>query len=198
MNDIQSNKNVEVTFGLATLSPLNQNLALSINSPTADPALTGTPRIIKIQNNGSDSANNVQMNTPFFPVGTMITNNTCTGALNAGATCDITITPGANASLDAQNSACTSIGTTPVSTTVTISADNVPSTQVNILVLGYGCIYEGGFLFSINDTTANTGSIGGKVAALTDELGPGSTFQWTTKAGPTNATSITNGHFNTR
>ncbi|WP_133133795.1 DUF1566 domain-containing protein, partial [Legionella sp. W10-070] len=51
----------------------------------------------------------------------------------------------------------------------TVSADNASSTDINVLVLGYGCIYQGGFLFSVNDATPNTGSIGGKVAALSDQ-----------------------------
>jgi hypothetical protein len=155
-----------------TLSPLAQNLALSINNPGADPALAGNPRIIRIQNTGSAPASNVLVNTSGFPAGTSITSNTCTGTLNAGATCDITITPGGNASLDVGSNPCTtSPGTEPVPTTVTVSAENAPATNVNVLVLGYGCIYQGGFLFSVDDITFNTGSIGGKVAALSSSPG---------------------------
>lgn len=153
-----------------TLSPLAQNLALSINSPGADPALVGNPRIIRIQNTGTALATNVQVSTSGLPNGTLITGNTCLGTLNAGATCDITITPGGNASLDDDIQACTTApGTVPVPTTVTVSADNAPSANVNVLVLGYGCIYQGGFLFSVDDSTPNTGSIGGKVAAIGDQ-----------------------------
>jgi len=36
-------------------------------------------------------------------------------------------------------------------------------------VLGYGCQYQGGYLFSINDTTPTTESIGGKVVATSDQ-----------------------------
>ncbi|MDI9818303.1 DUF1566 domain-containing protein [Legionella sp. PL877] len=172
LNNIQANHTVEVTFNQATLSPLTQNLALSIVSPLpdSDPALAGNPRIIRIENTGSIPANNVQVNTSGFPAGTSITSNTCTGTLNAGATCDITITPGSTASPDNTANVCTtSPGTEPVPTTVTVSADNASSTDINVLVLGYGCIYQGGFLFSVNDATPNTGSIGGKVAALSDQ-----------------------------
>jgi hypothetical protein len=156
-----------------TLSPLTQNLALSIQSPLADsdPALVGNPRIIRIQNTGSAPANNVQVSTSGFPNGTAITSTTCTGTLNVGASCDITITPGDTPSNNNNGNACNSIppGTAPVPTVITVNADNAPSTDVNVLILGYGCIYQGGYLFSVDDMTANTGSIGGKVAAIGDQ-----------------------------
>ncbi|CZO94748.1 DUF1566 domain-containing protein [Legionella pneumophila serogroup 1] len=200
LSNIQANHTVGVTFNQTTLSPLTQNLALSINSPGADPALSGNARIIRIKNTGSIPANNVQVSTSGFPAGTSITNNDCTGTLNAGATCDITITPGGTASPDNSANACTtSPGTEPEPTIVTVSADNAPSTNVNVLVLGYGCIYQGGFLFSVDDSTLNTGSIGGKVAALTDEEeSPGDfSFQWATVFDDTTADSITDGFTNT-
>ncbi len=148
LNTIQANHAIEVTFNQTTLSPLMQNLALSINNPGADPALSGAARIIRIENTGSIPANNVQVSTSGFPAGTSITSNAWMGTLNNGATCDITITPGMNASLDFLSSACTTApGTAPVPTTVTVTADNASPTNVNVLVLGYGCIYPGGFCF---------------------------------------------------
>jgi hypothetical protein len=35
--------------------------------------------------------------------------------------------------------------------------------------VGYRCIYQGGYVFAIDDTTANTSSIGGTVAAVADQ-----------------------------
>jgi hypothetical protein len=170
LNNIQANHAVQVTFDQTTLSPLTQNLALSVNNPGADPALSGTARIIRIENTGSMPASNVQVSTTGFPVGTSITNNTCAGTLNAGDACDITVTPGGSASPDNAANACTTApGTEPVPTTVSVTADNAPSTNINVLILGYGCIYQGGFLFAVDDSTPNTTSIGGKVAALSDQ-----------------------------
>jgi hypothetical protein len=40
---------------------------------------------------------------------------------------------------------------------------------VGVVVLGYGCIYQEGYLYAVDDTTPNTQSIGGKVAAVTDQ-----------------------------
>ncbi|KTD32470.1 hypothetical protein Lmor_2408 [Legionella moravica] len=183
-----------------TLSPLTQNLALSINNPGADPALTGNARSIRIVNTGSLPANNVRVSTSGFPTGTVITHNSCIGTLNVAASCDITITPGSTASPDNNANACTtSPGTEPVPTTVTVSADNAPSTNINVSVLGYGCIYQGGFLFSVDDSTPASGSIGGKVAALTDEEeGPNNAaIFWSMVLNATFADSLTNGLANT-
>ncbi|KTD30941.1 hypothetical protein Lmor_3048 [Legionella moravica] len=181
LNTINSNHTIEVTFSQTTLSPLTQNLALSINSPLpiSDPALIGNPRIIRIQNTGTIPAINLQVSSTAFPVGTSITNNTCTGTLNPGATCDIRITPGGTSSPNVSAISCsTAPGTAPLATVVTVVADNASPTDINVLLLGQGCIYQGGYLFSVDDTTPDTGSIGGKVAALangpTSVWGPGS------------------------
>jgi hypothetical protein len=94
-----------------------------------------------------------------------------------------------------------------VAGTVTIAADNAPQKQIGILVLGYGRIYQGGYIFSINDVqgcnqTVCTGSIGGKVVAPTDEPVP---FVWDSSTSCimfsncfiTNADSAINGPANT-
>jgi hypothetical protein len=196
LNNIQADHTVEVTFGQTTLAALTQNLALSINAPSADPPLLGTPRIIRIENTGSVPASGIQVNASGLPAGTIITTNTCTGTLNPGATCDITITPSTTASSNTLNAACTTIpGSEPVPETVAVTAVNAATVNINVLVLGYGCIYEGGYLFDVDDATPNTGSIGGKVAGLTDEPAP--TYQWATVLNNTGADSIIDGLSNT-
>lgn len=55
-----------------------------------------------------------------------------------------------------------------------MSADDAPTTTIDAVIVTYGCIYQQGFIYSIDDTTAITGSIGGKTAALTDTI-PGAT-----------------------
>lgn len=62
-------------------------------------------------------------------------------------------------------------------------------------MLGYGCIYQGGYLFSINDSTSNTQSIAGKVAALKDEP---LAEPWSTAPIQTDADSLTDGEANTK
>jgi len=52
---------------------------------------------------------------------------------------------------------------------VTVSASNAATVTSNVFVLDYGCIYQDGYIFSIDDATTSTTSIGGKVVAQLDE-----------------------------
>lgn len=177
--NITANHTVNVTFGTVTLTPSVSSLGLSINclplsacATTQDAALTGNPRQITIQNTGALDADNVAVNTSGLPSGTSITSNTCTGTLNPGNSCVITLTPGAVASSDLSSNPCTS-GTQPVNGTVTVSADGSSiSTQVSVVVLSYGCQYQDGFIYAVDDATPNTGSIGGKAVSLVDQADP--------------------------
>lgn len=178
LTNITANHMVNVTLGTVTLTPSVSLLALSVNcqpasacTTTQNTALTGKPRQITIQNTGLGSATNVAVNTSGLPLGTSITTNTCNGTLNAGGSCVIILTPGAIASYDLNGTACTS-GTQPVGGTLTITADGGLSSQVHVDVLSYGCQYQGGFIYSIDDTTLNTGSIGGNVVSLVDQAAP--------------------------
>ncbi|RUR08545.1 hypothetical protein [Legionella sp. km772] len=155
-------------------------LALSVNNTALNAALTGNARYITIQNTGTNPATGLSVSATGLPTGTNITTvpTTCTGTLAPGATCTVTITPGPNAT-----SSCTT-GIAPAPGTITVSATNVaqPATS-NVVVLSYGCQYQGGFLYSVDDTTNNgvtgtcttppcTKSIGGKVASITDQAAP--------------------------
>ncbi|MCW8386490.1 hypothetical protein OQJ18_15960 [Fluoribacter dumoffii] len=181
LTNIIANHTVRVTFGAVTLTPSATTLALATNcqpasscTATQNAALTGNPRQITITNWGSGSATNVSVTSTGLPSGTTISSNTCTGTLNGGSSCIITLTPGSVASSDAGNNACTS-GTQPVAGTVTITATGGLSIRVNAYVLGYGCQYQGGYIFAVDDTqgctssTSCTGSIVGKVVSLTDQ-----------------------------
>ena len=167
--NIGANHALEVTFAQATLTPSVTDLALAMNClpasscPAApNAALTGTPRQIVITNTGAIAATNVSITYPTWPAGTTAS-STCGSVLTAASSCTITITPGAAATSD-----CTS-GIAPTSGVITMSADDAADSHVPAAVLGYGCIYQGGYIFSIDDTTATTGSVGGKVAALYDQ-----------------------------
>lgn len=181
---------------MTTLTASVSTLALSVNSPVSDPALVGNARIIRIANTGSIAADTLSVMVSGFPAGTSITSNTCAGTLAAGATCDITITPGSNASLDlANNASTTAPGTEPIPTVVSVSANNVSTVTIDVVVLGYGTIWQGGHVLSIDDSTPSTGSVSGKVAALTDEEQlPGNfDLEWSLVFDDTAADSITDG-----
>lgn len=167
--------------GKVTLLPSVATLALSINCQLSsectekqNAALVGNPRQIVIQNTGTVKATNVSVLEKHFPFGTRISSNTCAGTINAGDSCTITVTPGSVASIDANNKSCTS-GTLPLASRVIVTSDESLSANVDIYVLGYGCQYQGGFLYSVNDDYSKnpaTGSIGGKVASLVDQAEP--------------------------
>ncbi|MES2218722.1 MAG: DUF1566 domain-containing protein [Pseudomonadota bacterium] len=130
-------------------------LALSVNNTTLNPALTGNPRLISITNNSATAATNVNYTvSPALPSGASITPASC-GTILPGGSCTLTVTPGQNQTIS------------PV--TVTIQGDNTNTLTPTINIITYGSNYEGGFLFSVDDTTPNTSSVGGKVTALADQ-----------------------------
>jgi hypothetical protein len=169
LSNITASHTLEVTFAQTTLTPSVVNLALSVNclpssscTSMQSTQLTGTSRQIAITNTGTIAATGVSVAFPTWPAGTTASTN-CGSVMAASSSCQITITPGSEAS-----SNCT-MGAAPTSATITISAGDANTSQVGVAVLGYGCIYQGGYIFSVDDTTPNTGGIGGKVAALTDQ-----------------------------
>lgn len=150
--------NVTLTCGQATLTPSIATVAL---------AVTGNPRQITITNNGSFVAANLSIAYPTWPSGTSAV-STCATILTPSASCTITITPGSSATAGAGNAAC-STGIVPTPGTITVSADNAPSSTIDAVILSNGCIYQAGYVYAIDDTTPTTGSIGGKVVSLTDQ-----------------------------
>jgi hypothetical protein len=126
-------------------------------------ATSGAARQVILTNNGTIAATNVSISYPTWPMGTTASSS-CGGTLAAADSCTLTIMPGPNAT-----SNC-STGLAPTPGTVTVTADDAAAGQVSVLVLNYGCIYQEGFVYSIDDTTPTAGSIGGKAAALMDSL----------------------------
>lgn len=174
LTNITANHTIRATFGAITLTPSVSSLALSVNCPTAsvstscamkNDALTGQARQITITNTGALPATNVVVNTSALPSDTLVSPSNC-GTIAPSGSCVITVTPGAIASSNASSTLCTS-GVEPLGE-ITVSGDNGLSTSIDTYVLGYGCIYQGGFVYSVDDTTPIAGSIGGKVAAVSD------------------------------
>lgn len=157
LSNVTANHTVNVTFAQAVLSPSVASLAL---------AASGNARQITMTNTGTIAAANLSVVPTAFPSGTTST-STCAATLAAGDSCTVTVTPGASST----SNCATGIAPTPG--VITVSSDDASSSAVNVVVLGYGCIYQGGYLFAMDDTTATTMSIGGKVAALTDQSSSG-------------------------
>lgn len=165
LSNITANHSLEVSFGTVTLTPSVALLALSVND-TANPALTGNTRTLTLVNTGAGQVTNVVITPTNLPSGTSVSPLSCS-TISAGGQCALSITPGTTVSSDASSTLCTH-GVQPQPSTLTITADGGLSAQVNLYVLGYGCIMQGGFIFSIDDTTPTSQSIGGKVMAVTD------------------------------
>lgn len=149
-------------------------------------ATSGNARTITITNTGSSTADDLAINYPTWPSGT-IASSSCGSSLNAGDSCTITVTPGATAT-----ASCNTPYSSPTPGVVTISASNVSSPPTtNVLVLTYGCIYQEGYIYAIDDTTPTTASIGGSAIALANNS---LNAQWYNGSFiTTNAQSLTNG-----
>ncbi|MFT4059780.1 MAG: DUF1566 domain-containing protein [Legionella sp.] len=97
---------------------------------------------------------------PALPDGTTISPG-CS-SIAPGDSCVLTITPGSIPSTASPNA--------PIASILTIQGSNTsPPLTANITVLTYGNNYQGGFVFSIDDTTATQMSVGGKVVAAQDQ-----------------------------
>jgi hypothetical protein len=174
----------------ASFSPVTPSAGVVLNPATL--ALSGlgggADRSITVTNTTNNPITITQTPTganfvPALPAGTTVLTTTCTiGTVLAAQTgsCTVTITPGATAT-----SACTTgIAPTPSVFTLLTSVGNVTS---QVVVLGYGCIYQGGYVFSINDTTQTTVGISGTVASVQDqEVTPPGVIWSSNGAGGTN------------
>ena len=137
---------------------LPKTLALSV--PTIALALAGRPRVVTVTNNGSTDAFSLQYTvTPALPAGTVL-NFGCPATLAPGASCSITLTPGGTPTAAA--------GVTPAASVLSVAGSNTSAVTTDVLVVTHGSVYQSGYVFSLNDSTPNTGSVGGKVVALSD------------------------------
>ncbi len=146
---------------LITLESSVSALALSVNCPVpspscaySNPALTGNSRILTITNPSEIYALNVGFTATNLPTGTSITPMNC-GNIAPGGSCDLTITPGSEASV--------------APGVVTITGMNTNPLLIRVNVLTYGSIYQSGYVFAVDDSSPPATSIGGKVASLVDQ-----------------------------
>lgn len=174
--------NVTATPGTTALSISKSTLALSVKNTGLNAALTGNPRILTIKNTGDKLATGLTISYPTWPMGTSAL-STCTTTLAPNATCIITITPGQNATAGAGNAAC-STGIEPTPGIINISANNASTIQSGVVVLSYGCIYQGGYVYSVDDAAPISRSIDGKVVQLNDAS---SGILWDSSSGCINA-----------
>ncbi len=138
------------------------NLEISLNALAL--AINGNSRILTLTNTGNSTAHNVSyVISPALPQGSSISPESC-GNLEAGVSCVLTLIPG-----NTSNAAPGELN--PESSILSASGDNTNLVHSSIAILEYGSVYQAGYLFDINDTTPNSSSIDGKVAALSDQSG---------------------------
>ncbi|ARB91138.1 InlB B-repeat-containing protein [Legionella longbeachae] len=173
LRNVTTHHKVKVSFGKATLTPNVSQLSLSVACSSTNPscahvntALTGASRQFIITNLGSIDATNVAVESSGLPQGTKFS-TTCSNELQPNDSCTVTVFPGSVASSGAEGTPCTS-GIQPIPGKIAVTSDNGFSTQLSVFVLGYGCIYQGGYIYSIDDTFVN-GSIRGKVVNSSDQ-----------------------------
>ncbi|MCW8385117.1 hypothetical protein OQJ15_02235 [Fluoribacter dumoffii] len=184
---IQGSNTNQVTATIAVDAPLTTTLSTTASSMAL--AKSGNARQITITNYGSETAFNITYSiAPSLPTGTTISPANCGTMLPTG-TCTLTITPGATAS--------------SATMTMTLKGTNTNTLNIALDVLEFGSIYQQGYVFSLNDTTAIDTSVGGTEVALTNNA-PLFTIPWDSsdvcQAGScvlTGATSITEGDANT-
>lgn len=142
---------------VSALNASVQSLALSVKKPYAPfYALTGTPRTITLSKGDSPVPNVKFKIEPALPVGTTVSpaNGQC-GTIASETPCTIIITP----------------GDTPTTfpSTLIVFENERESFHVPIDILDYNSVYQSGYVFSIDDTTPATESVGGSVAALENQ-----------------------------
>lgn len=132
---------------------------LSVSTNTLALRVTGVARTVIVTNTGAHPASLVELDPAVaFPAGTTHVNHCAT--LAPGASCLITITPGAVPSAAPGVPA-------PSAVALSIRGSNTNAQTVQVHVLDYGSTYQGGQVFALDDATPSTASVGGKVAAAT-------------------------------
>lgn len=124
-------------------------------------AVSSKSRTITITNTGAQTANNVQYSiSPALPAGTVVTPASC-GNIAPGGNCVLTVIPGTTPSASANQA--------PTPSVMSVQGSNTPTVTSNITLLTYGNIYQGGFVFAIDDNTLINTSVGGKVVSQLDQ-----------------------------
>lgn len=145
-----------------SVTPENE---LVFNSPSLALFVSGNVRNIQLTNTLGSNITNLSVSFPgsWTGSGTPLGTSNCPSTLSAGASCYIAVNPGSSAT-----SACTS-GLAPTPDQITVNYGIASSVSIPVVVLSYGCQYQGGYLFAIDDTTPITGSIGGKVLTAANQ-----------------------------
>lgn len=142
-----------------TLALSVSSLALSVNDPGLNARLTGTPRTITVTNTGTHDAEALAVSMlPVLPGDASFTSN-CGLVLAGGSSCQITITPG-------QTPSAALLTVAPTDPMLLVTGGNTNTVTAAVRIVSYGNVHQGGYVYALDDTSPTTGSVGGKVLAL--------------------------------
>ena len=145
---------------------------LSVSVPNLALSVSGKPRVVSVTNNNNSLSLTVDpIISPVLPSGTTYEDNCGNTTLAPGGSCTIKIIPGGAATSNCALSSDHTTTPSVISLTASGGSGFPLTATIDVVVLDYGCIYQGGYVFAIDDTTVNTASIGGTVAAQLDAVG---------------------------
>ncbi len=152
----------------------------------AGPAPSKARKLI-ITNIGTAVAQDVDFSiSPGLPADTAITPSSTCGNIAPGKACTLTITPGTTASGLPEAA--------PTPSRLTAQGTNTNAVTSNIIILTYGNIFKGGYVFSVDDSTEIARSVGGRVVLNSNQAGA---HKWGPEEVETNAISKDDGKANT-
>lgn len=159
----QSNPSQCYQPNAANLLNVNKNTTdASLQVSTDELALKagGNARIITITNTGALNATNVTYTlSPALPSDATINPADCATIL-PNTTCVLTVTPGTTPTAVPGD-------LTPMAVTVNIKGNNTNTVSSAINIITYGSVYQGGYVFAMDDNVLPSQSINGKVLAKT-------------------------------
>ncbi|MCM3564512.1 hypothetical protein [Hydrogenophaga intermedia] len=168
----------------APVLTLPNEAVLTVSTAALALASSGQSRDFVITNVGEHVAHDLTVSgVAALPPGSAL-NSDCS-TLAPAASCTLTVTPGAMPTSAPGDRA-------PQPVALTLTGSNTPALLLHVWVLGPGSVYQGGFVFDLDDTPPLTSSVGGKVLALEDATPD--TVRWGTANTPT---SNTDGALNT-
>lgn len=148
------------------VTPPAPTTTLTVSPTTLALKASGSSRSFVVTNTGAHPALLVEVDPAVvFPMGT--THLSGCSTLAPGASCAITITPGA------LPSALPGVPA-PAPVALSIGGSNAPAQVVQVHVLGYGSVYQGGHVFAFDEAPALNQSVSGKVAAISTAT----TYNW--------------------
>ena len=132
----------------------------AFSSPSLTLAVSGMPRQVTLSNDSALPIEQLRFTTEGLPGGTSVFHN-CPVELKPRASCGLMVVPGSRPS-----AAPGDVAARPA--TVRAVSANLPTATLAVAVITHGSVHAGGYVFSIDDSTPITASVGGKVAGLSD------------------------------